>query len=122
MNRKKYFTIKEVSETTSITPLNLRNWEKKILFLSPEKKRGIRYYKKIDIDIINFIKEEIGKGKSFIKIAKNLEINQKLKSSYKEHNEIEDVENIINRLLFKFERSKYALNLIKARVKKYGSN
>ena len=57
MNEKKYYSIKEVSETLNLPQSTLRFWEKEIDILKPNKsKGGTRRYIQKDIDLLQQIK------------------------------------------------------------------
>ncbi len=52
---KKYFTIGEISQLTSIKPHVLRYWEQIVPMLQPTKRSGRRYYQRQDLLIIGEI-------------------------------------------------------------------
>ena len=53
---KKYYSISEVSELSSVEPHTLRFWESEFKSLRPVKRKGNRrYYQKEDIEIIKKI-------------------------------------------------------------------
>ena len=64
---KLYYSIKEVSELTSLKPYVLRYWESEFPSLKPSKnKAGNRTYKKNDINVILEIKKLLY-GKNYFK-------------------------------------------------------
>jgi DNA-binding transcriptional MerR regulator len=67
---KLYYSIKEVSEMTSLKPYVLRYWESEFPSLKPSKnKAGNRTYKKNDINVILEIKKLLYDKKFTIKGA-----------------------------------------------------
>ena len=67
---KLYYSIKEVSELTSLKPYVLRYWESEFPSLKPSKnKAGNRTYKKNDINVILEIKKLLYDKKFTIKGA-----------------------------------------------------
>jgi len=67
---KLYYSIKEVSELTSLKPYVLRYWESEFPLLKPSKnKAGNRTYKQKDINVILQIKELLYDKKFTIKGA-----------------------------------------------------
>ena len=75
---KLYYSIKEVSELTSLKPYVLRYWESEFPSLKPSKnKAGNRTYKKNDINVILEIKKLLYDKKFTIKGA-----IEELKSSH----------------------------------------
>jgi DNA-binding transcriptional MerR regulator len=57
MQKKKYFTIKEVSNLTKVKPHTLRYWESEFKLLRPMRREsGQRRYTQKDIDTIEKIK------------------------------------------------------------------
>jgi len=67
---KLYYSIKEVSELTSLKPYVLRYWESEFPLLKPSKnKAGNRTYKQKDINVILKIKELLYDKKFTIKGA-----------------------------------------------------
>jgi DNA-binding transcriptional MerR regulator len=67
---KLYYSIKEVSELTSLKPYVLRYWESEFPSLKPSKnKAGNRTYKKNDINVILDIKKLLYDKKFTIKGA-----------------------------------------------------
>ncbi|MDC1145752.1 MerR family transcriptional regulator [Candidatus Marinimicrobia bacterium] len=67
---KLYYSIKEVSELTSLKPYVLRYWESEFPSLKPSKnKAGNRTYKKNDINVILKIKKLLYDKKFTIKGA-----------------------------------------------------
>ena len=56
MDDKIYYSIKEVSEITGVSQPTLRFWEKEFKQIKPKKNlRGVRSYRKEDIEIIKKI-------------------------------------------------------------------
>lgn len=53
---KKYFTIGEVSEICQLKSHVLRYWEQVFPQLNPSKRRGRRYYQKVDVELLIEIK------------------------------------------------------------------
>ena len=76
---KLYYSIKEVSELTSLKPYVLRYWESEFPLLKPSKnKAGNRTYKQKDINVILQIKKLLYDKKFTIKGA----IEEMKKGSY----------------------------------------
>lgn len=56
LDEKMYYSIKEIAEEFDLTPATLRYWEKQFATLKPDKnKRGVRLYRKQDIETIRKI-------------------------------------------------------------------
>ena len=56
MEDKFYYSISEVAKEFNVTLPTLRYWEKEFKMLQPDKnKRGVRFYKKKDVEIIRQI-------------------------------------------------------------------
>ena len=53
---KKYFTIGEVSEICQLKSHVLRYWEQVFPQLNPNKRRGRRYYQRVDVELLIEIK------------------------------------------------------------------
>ena len=82
----KFKTISEVSKESNVPQHVLRFWESKFIQLSPLKLSGNhRYYRKVDIELIRYIKsllyEDCVSIKGVQKIFGNQKINKLLKST-----------------------------------------
>ncbi len=56
MEQKIYYSIKEVSQQIGVSQPTLRYWEKEFSQIKPTKNsRGVRYYKKEDIELLQKI-------------------------------------------------------------------
>ncbi len=56
MEEKIYYSIKEVAQITGVSQPTLRYWEKEFAQIKPTKNsRGVRYYKKEDIELLQKI-------------------------------------------------------------------
>jgi len=104
---KQYYSIKEISEMTSLKPYVLRYWETVFPHLKPRKHNGNRrMYTAKDLDTINLIKHLLYEKKFTIKGANEfmksksevkqlvLDFNQESNSD-KMKNEIEEVIHIL---------------------------
>ena len=108
---KLYYSIKEVSEITSLKPYVLRYWESEFPLLKPVKnKAGNRTYKKNDINVILEIKKllygkkftikgaiEEMKGGSKIEFASTKISNSDVSVLMEIRNELKSILNELNR-------------------------
>jgi DNA-binding transcriptional MerR regulator len=84
VNRKTYYSIREVSEQTGLEPHVLRYWESEFPQLRPKKNRaGNRAYRGKDIELIHYIKRLLYEEQFTIPGAKKklLEIKETDKES-----------------------------------------
>ena len=84
--KKLYYSISEVSETTSLKPYVLRYWESEFPNLKPSKNRaGKRIYRRSDVEQVFAIKKLLYEKKFTIEGARN-----QLKSTHEKNDQIED--------------------------------
>lgn len=77
-----FFSIREVSEITELSPSVLRFWEKEFSGLHPQKSRGgHRRYQKSDIELIIKIKKLLYEDKFTIKGAKE-ELKKRIRKNH----------------------------------------
>jgi len=92
---KLFFSIREVSEITDLSPSVLRFWEKEFDELRPQKSRGgHRRYQKNDIELIIKIKKLLYEDKFTIKGAK-----EELKKIGKNHLDFEAAKKELKNIL-----------------------
>jgi len=97
MKDKLFYSIGEVDRLTGVPAYTLRYWEKEFKLLHPEKdSRGMRRYRKKDLEHIKRIKDLIYREKYTGKGAK-----ERIKEEKK--NTPEEIKDILNQVRFELE-------------------
>jgi len=89
LSDKRYYTIKEVSELTSLEPSVLRYWETQFPQLRPVRRNRQRMYREKDIELILKIKEILYKENYTIAGAKKRLKEERLQLKKKASREAE---------------------------------